>query len=39
MESARTFEEMLKEGVLAGRDALVAGGVMLIVLGCLAILR
>jgi len=38
MESAKTFEGMLKEGVLAAGDTLTAGGVAMIVLGALAIL-
>jgi uncharacterized membrane protein HdeD (DUF308 family) len=37
MESAKTFEEMLKEGAIAGSDTLTAGGVAMIVIGALAI--
>lgn len=38
MESAKTFEEMLKEGVIAGGDTLVATGVAMIVIGVIAII-
>jgi uncharacterized membrane protein HdeD (DUF308 family) len=38
MESTKTFEEMLKEGVLAGGDTLMASGVAMVVIGVLAIL-
>jgi uncharacterized membrane protein HdeD (DUF308 family) len=38
MESPRTFEELLKEGTLAGGDTLIMGGVAMIVIGVLAII-
>lgn len=38
MESPKTFEEMLKEGVIAGGDTLVATGVAMIVIGIIAII-
>jgi uncharacterized membrane protein HdeD (DUF308 family) len=38
MESAKTFQEMLKEGTLAGSDTLTATGVAMVVIGILAIL-
>jgi len=37
MESAKTFQQMLKEGTLAGSDALLATGVAMVVIGILAI--
>jgi uncharacterized membrane protein HdeD (DUF308 family) len=38
MESAKTFQQMLKEGTLAGSDVLIGTGVAMVVIGVLAIL-
>ncbi len=38
MERAKTFQDMLKEGTLAGSEALAATGVAMVVIGILAIL-
>ncbi len=38
MERAKTFKDMLKEGTLAGSEALVATGVAMVVIGILAML-
>ncbi len=38
MESAKTFQDMVKEGTLAGSDVLISTGVAILVIGVLAIL-
>ena len=38
VERAKTFQDMVKEGTLAGTDALIATGVAMVVIGVLAIL-
>jgi len=38
MERAKTFQDMLKEGTLTATDALLTGGIAMVVIGVLAIL-
>jgi uncharacterized membrane protein HdeD (DUF308 family) len=38
MERAKTFQDMLKEGTLTATDALLTGGIAMVVIGILAIL-